>query len=132
MDKELAKEIIQRYAKALADTEQLVAGKPLSALPCDASLIKEAIKLYLKDMPEGTDTYHKLRSFYPRLAEFIPDDQAARSAKAEAAMMSMDPSSEGFQYLEEHATILKNIQDETYLLQQELYDFLENPTPENP
>ncbi|MHB9036150.1 MAG: hypothetical protein ACYC64_05750 [Armatimonadota bacterium] len=120
MDKETAKEIIQRYARVLAETEAFVAGIPESKLPCDKSMIKDAIKLYLKEVPEGSDTYHRLRQFYPKLAGFIPDDQAERSAKAEAAMMSMDVTSEGFRYLDEHAEILKNIQNDTYLLEQEL------------
>ncbi|MCE5314956.1 MAG: hypothetical protein ABFD49_10635 [Armatimonadota bacterium] len=124
MDKETAKEIIQRYAKALAETEAIVAGIPESRLPCDKEMIKEAIKLYLKEVPEGSDTYHQLRHFYPKLAGFIPDDQAERSAKAESAMMSMDVGSEGFQYLDEHAEILKRIQNDTYLLEQELYEYM--------
>lgn len=122
MDKDTAKEIIQRYAKVLAETEAMVAGIPESKLPCDKSMIKEAIKLYLTEVPEGSDTYHKLRQFYPKLAGFIPDDQAERSAKAEEAMMTMDVSSEGFKYLDEHAEILKRIQNDTYILEQELYD----------
>ncbi|MCE5200499.1 MAG: hypothetical protein ABFD54_14040 [Armatimonadota bacterium] len=126
MDKEVAKEIIQRYARVLSETEQLVAGVPESKLPCDKELIKEAIKLYLKDIPEGSDTYHKLRSVYPLLAGFIPDDQARRSAMAEEAMMSMDVTSEGFKYLDEHASILKQIQEDMYVLQQELYAYIES------
>ncbi|MCL5105202.1 MAG: hypothetical protein M1133_13970 [Armatimonadetes bacterium] len=130
MDKELAKQIIERYAAVLGETEQQVCGVPESRLPCDQSLIKEAIKLYIKEVPEGSDAYHKLRAWYPKLAAFIPDDQAARSARAEAAMMSMDPMDEGFKYLDEHAAILQKIQADMYELTQELLAYLEGKAVE--
>ncbi|MCE5323153.1 hypothetical protein LLG46_07535 [bacterium] len=124
MDKDTAKIIIERYAKALAETQGDIGGIPESKLPCDKSMVKEAIKLYLNEVPEGSDTYHKLRQFYPKLASFIPDELAERSAKAEEAMMSMDMASGDFAYLDEHAKILKQIQDDTYLLEQELYEYM--------
>jgi len=126
MDKDTARAIIERYAKALADTNHLVGGAPVSKLPCEPELIKEAIRLYFYEVPVGSDTYHKLRMFYVKLASFIPDDQAERSAKAESAMMSMDPTDEGFAYLDEHGEILRRIQNQTSVLQEELQAYLEN------
>lgn len=124
MEKDTAKVIIERYANVLAETDGIIGGIPESKLPCDKSMVREALKLYLQEAPEGSDTYHKLRQLYPRLASFIPDDQAERSAKAEEAMMSMNVTSEGFAHLDEHAEILKRIQDDTYLLEQELHEYM--------
>ena len=93
--KRLARQIVDRYLKVVAETSHIVAGVPESMLPCDQSLIKEAIKEIIRQAPEGSDEYHRLRAAYPKLATFIPDDQAKRSAEAEAAVASMDMASEG-------------------------------------
>ena len=125
MDQEFAGQIVERYLGVLAETWHMVAGVPESRLPCDASFIKEAIKMVLAQTPEGSDLYHQLRSAYPKLATFIPDRDAEVAAKAEEAMVAMDITSDGFKYLDEHAKILKKVQDDMYLLSQELYEYLD-------
>ena len=40
----------------------------------------------------------KLRSWYPKLASFIPTIRPRKPAKSRAAMMSMDLMDEGFKY----------------------------------
>ena len=124
MENDLARQIVDRYLKVVAGTGHIVAGVPESMLPCDQSLIKEAIKEIIRQVPEGSDEYHRLRAAYPKLATFIPDDQAKRSAEAEAAVASMDMASDGFKFLNEHAEILRKIQNQMSLLSEELYEFL--------
>ncbi len=128
MDREFALQIIERYSQVVDETAQMVSGVPESRLPCDPSFVKEAIKLILTETPEGSNEYHHLRSIYPKLASFIPDKEAEMSAKAEEAMMSMDVSSEGFKHLNEHGEILKRIQNNTYLLTQEIREHLDGMT----
>lgn len=125
MDQEFAKQIIDRYLSVVEETSHIVAGVPESKLPCDQSFIKEAIKRVLAETPQGTDEYHRLRGIYPKLAIFIPDDQAERSAKAEAALVSMDMASDCFKYLDEHAEILKRVQEGMYLLSEEINEYLD-------
>ena len=124
MDNDMAVMIWERYQSVLAKTSQMISGVPESRLPCDQSLIKEAIKQVMSKTPKDAEAYMDLQTAYANLAVFIPDKQAERVAKAEAALMSMDMNAEGFQYLNEHADVQKKIQDDMYLLTQELNEFI--------
>lgn len=127
LDQELVDMIIERYSNVLAEHKQQVNGIPESALPCDARLVKAAIKKRLIEVEEDGDAYKRLRSDYAKLGLFIPDDQARRCALAEQALMSMDPTAEGFKYVGEHTDVLKKIQGEVYVLTSELNDYLGKP-----
>lgn len=124
MDDDMATMIWERYQGVLAETSQMISGVPESRLPCDQSLVKEAIKHVMSKTPKDAEAYMDLQTAYTNLAVFIPDKQAERVAKAEAALMSMDMNAEGFQYLNEHADVQKKIQDDMYLLTQELNEFI--------
>jgi len=124
MDKELAEMIVQRYLAVLEETSGMVSGIPESRLPCDQSLIKEAIQYILTDTSKYSEEYMDLQNAYSKLGLFITDAQADMVAKAESAINTMDPMDEGFKYLGQHAAMQKKIQDDMYLLTVELNDFI--------
>ncbi len=127
LDQELVDMIIERYCAVLSENASIVNGIPESRLPCDARLVKSAIKKRLTQIPDTSDDYRRLRLAYSRLGLFIPDDQAHRCALAEQALMSMDPTAEGFKYVAEQTEVLKKIQGDVYQLTSELNDFLGKP-----
>ena len=130
MDPELAAMIIERYKAALLETADLVAGAPESKLPCDQSLIKEAIKFVLSNTPKYEEAYFDLQVAYSKLGLFIPDKDAEIVALAEQAVITMDPTSEGFRYLGKHGMIQQQIQTNMHLLTEELNLFISGQADE--
>jgi len=124
MDPELAAMIVERYLAALAKTSHLIAGAPESLLPCDQSLIKEAIILVLSQTPKHEEAYMALQEAYSRLGLFIPDKDAEIVALAEQAVVTMDPLNEGFRFLAKHGHIQQKIQTDMFLLTEELNQFI--------
>lgn len=124
MNDELANTIIERYQNALLETSHLISGIPESKLPCDQSLVKEAIKHFLSKTSKLDEKYMDLQLAYEKLAMFIPDMDAEKIAKAESAMMTMDPADEGFKYLADHGVIQQKIQDNMNTLTEELNDWI--------
>lgn len=124
MDPELAAMIVERYTAALEETATMIAGAPESKLPCDQSLIKEAIKFVLSNTPKYEDAYFDLQVAYSKLGLFIPDKDAEVVALAEQAVITMDPTNEGFRYLGKHGTIQQHIQTQMHLLTEELDHFI--------
>lgn len=130
MDPELATMIVERYKAALEETADLVAGAPESKLPCDQSLIKEAIKYVLSVTPKDDEAYFDLQVAYSKLGLFIPDKDAEIVRLAEEAVVTMDPTSEGFKYLGKHGKIQQHIQNEMSLLTEELNEFISKQVDE--
>lgn len=124
MDPELAAMIIERYKAAIEENAHMIAGAPESKLPCDQSLIKEAIKFVLLQTPKWDEAFMELQEAYSKLGLFIPDKDAEIVALAEQAVITMDPTNEGFRYLGKHGTIQQRIQNDMYLLTEELNEFI--------
>lgn len=124
MDPELAAMIIERYKAALEETSHMIAGAPESKLPCDHSLIKEAIKFVLTNTEKYDEAYFELQEAYSKLGLFIPDRDAEIVALAEQAVVTMDPLNEGFRYLGKHGVIQQRIQNDMSLLTEELNHFI--------
>lgn len=124
MDPELAAVIIERYKAALEEIADLVAGAPESKLPCDQSLIKEAIKLVLTTTAKYDEAYFDLQVAYSKLGLFISDRDAEIVRLADQAIVTMDPTSEGFRYLGQHGAIQQRIQNDMSLLTEELNEFI--------
>lgn len=124
MEPELAGMIVERYLEALDQTSHLIAGAPESKLPCDQSLIKEAIKLVLAQTSKFDERFMILQEAYSKLGLFIPDQDAEIVALAEEAVVTMDPLNEGFRYLAKHGTIQKKIQADMFILTEELNQYI--------
>lgn len=122
MDPELATMIVERYRAVLADTEDIIAGAPESKLPCDQSLIKDAIKLVLTRTPKYDEAYMELQEAYSKLGLFITENEAEIVRLGEQAVVTMDPAL--VHYLAKHGQIQQRIQNEMYLLTEELNQFI--------
>lgn len=116
--------IVERYMAALKETSHLIAGAPESRLPCDHTLIKEAIILVLSQTPKHEEAYMDLQEAYSKLGLFIPDKDAEIVALAEEAAVTMDPLNEGFRYLAKHGVIQQKIQADMFRLTEELNEFI--------
>jgi hypothetical protein len=124
MDREQATTIVESYRAVLEETAGMVSGAPESKLPCDRSLIKEALKLLVSETARDDESYPNLKEAFCKLALFIPDEQARIVALAEGAVMTMDPTNEGFPYLNQHADIQTQIQNRMSELENEISAFV--------
>ncbi len=122
MEPELATMIVDRYRAVLTETEDIIAGAPESKLPCDQSLIKEAIKYVLLQTEKWDEAYMDLQEAYSKLGLFITDQEAEIVKLGEQAVVTMDPAL--VQYLAKHGQIQQRIQNEMYLLTEELNQFI--------
>lgn len=116
--------IIERYLAALVETSHMIAGAPESKLPCDQSLIKEAIKFVLVETAKDEEAYMDLQEAYSKLGLFVSDQDAKIVELAEQAVLAMDPTNEGFRYLGQHGEIQQRIQTEMHILTEELNQFI--------
>jgi len=122
MEPELAAMIVERYRAALEETSHLIAGAPESKLPCDQSLIKEAIKFVLSETLESEEAYIELQAAYSKLGLFISDQDAEIVELGEQAVVTMDPTK--VRYLRQHGEIQQRIQKEMHVLTEELNQFI--------
>lgn len=122
MERELAEMIVERYKTALEETADMIAGAPESKLPCDHSLIKEAIRFVLTETPKYDEAYMDLQIAYSKLGLFIPDADAEIVRLGEQAVVTMDPAL--VQYLAKHGQIQQRIQNDMYTLTEELNEFI--------
>lgn len=114
--------IVERYKAALEETADMIAGAPESKLPCDHSLIKEAIKLVLAETPKDDEAYMDLQEAYAKLGLFISDEEAEIVELGEQAVVTMDPAK--VRYLVQHGEIQQRIQTEMHILTEELNLFI--------
>lgn len=128
MEPELAGMIVERYLTALEETSHLIAGAPESKLPCDQSLIKDAIKYMLVNTSKFDEQYMRLQEAYSKLGLFITDQDAEIVALAEEAVVTMDPLNEGIRYLAKHGVIQQKIQSDMFKLTEELNEFIAGQT----
>ena len=124
MEPELAAMIVERYMDALEETSHLIAGAPESKLPCERSLIQDAIKMTLSNTSKFDERYMTLQEAYSKLGLFIPDQDAEIVALAEEAVVTMDPLNEGIRYLAKHGVIQQKIQSDMFKLTEELNEFI--------
>lgn len=122
MEPELAAMIVERYRAVLDGTEDMIAGCPESKLPCDQSLIKEAIKYVLTHTEKWDEAYMELQEAYSKLGLFVTDQEAEIVRLGEQAVVTMDPSL--VQYLAKHGQIQQRIQNQMFLLTEELNQFI--------
>lgn len=122
MEPELAAMIVERYKAALEETADMIAGAPESKLPCDQSLIKEAIKFVLSETPKWDEAFMELQEAYSKLGLFISDQEAEVVRLGEQAVVTMDPTL--VQYLAKHGQIQQRIQNDMYMLTEELNQFI--------
>lgn len=114
--------IVERYRAVLAETEDIIAGAPESKLPCDQSLIKDAIKFVLLHTEKWDEVYMELQEAYSKLGLFVTDHEAEIVKLGEQAVVTMDPAL--VQYLAKHGQIQQRIQNDMYLLTEELNQFI--------
>lgn len=126
MEPELAAMIVERYRAVLADTEDIIAGAPESKLPCDQSLIKEAIRYTLAGIEKHDEAYIELQEAYSKLGLFVTDEEAEIVRLGEQAVVTMDPAL--VQYLAKHGKIQQRIQSQMFLLTEELNEFIATQT----
>ena len=122
MEPELATMIVERYQAVLEETGDIISGAPESKLPCDQSLIKEAIKFVLTHTEKYDESYMQLQEAYSKLGLFVTDQEAEIVRLGEQAVVTMDPALVG--YLKKHGQIQQRIQNEMYLLTEELNQFI--------
>ena len=121
LDREAAADIVERYRAVLEETATMVSGAPQSKLPCDPSLVKQAIETVLSTTSKEAEEYMILREAFIKLALFISDEEARMVELAEAAIATMDPNSEGFKYLGQLGAAQEHIQSAFAELTSELY-----------
>lgn len=126
MEPELAAMIVERYRAVLADTQDIIAGAPESKLPCDQSLIKEAIRYTLAGIEKHDEAYIELQEAYSKLGLFVTDEEAEIVRLGEQAVVTMDPAL--VQYLAKHGKIQQRIQSQMFLLTEELNEFIATQT----
>ncbi len=122
MDPELAAMIVERYKAVLEENADIIAGAPESKLPCDQSLIKDAIKFMLTRTSKYDEEYMELQEAYSKLGLFVTDQEAEIVKLGEQAVVTMDPAL--VQYLTKHGQIQQRIQNQMYLLTEELNQFI--------
>lgn len=121
MDRKTAARIVERYRTVLNETATMVSGAPESKLPCDPSLVKQAIETVLGSTSKEAEDYMILQEAFTKLALFVSDEEARMVELAEAAIATMDPNSEGFKYLGNLAAVQEHIQTAFAELTSELY-----------
>ncbi len=114
--------IVERYKAVLEENADIIAGAPESKLPCDQSLIKDAIKFMLTRTSKYDEEYMELQEAYSKLGLFVTDQEAEIVKLGEQAVVTMDPAL--VQYLTKHGQIQQRIQNQMYLLTEELNQFI--------
>ena len=121
LDRKTAAQIVECYRTVLNETATMVSGAPESKLPCDPSLVKQAIETVLSSTSKEAEEYMVLQEAFTKLALFLPDEEARMVALAEEAISTMDPNSEGFKYLGQLGAAQEHIQSAFAELTSELY-----------
>lgn len=87
-----ALDIVRAYATVLRRAPHTTTGAPSSLLPYPTETIKDAIAVVVHRMPPPDGMFlWALEEAYARLASFIPDDDAAASARGQEAILSGNP-----------------------------------------
>jgi hypothetical protein len=91
LDIRTAEKITSEFGKVLEQTSRMTYGAPESLLPQKKDLVKEAIRLSLQRLgPADEETRKSLAVEYVMVARFIPDQDAAITAKFQEALLAKD------------------------------------------
>ena len=118
-------DILNNYGIAMERASSWAFGAPASLLSHSREEIKWAVKNSLTFLTHGDEKKRLLlRSSFINLALFIPDEDAAVSAKAQAALKSGDVGNLDLDQMKQALEILKRITSDQQKLIQEIDAFL--------
>jgi hypothetical protein len=118
-------DILNDYGIAMEQAASWAFGAPASLLANTREEIKWAVKNSLTFLTQGDEKKRLLlRSSFINLALFIPDEDAAVSAKAQAALKSGDVTNLDLDQMKQALEILKRITSDQQALIQEIDAFL--------
>jgi len=118
-------DILNDYGIAMERASSWAFGAPASLLSHSREEIKWAVKNSLTFLTQGDEKKRLLlRSSFINLALFIPDEDAAVSAKAQAALKSGDVANLDLDQMKQALEILKRITNDQQTLIQEIDAFL--------
>jgi len=118
-------EILNNYGIAMERASSWAFGAPASLLSHSRDEIKWAVKNSLTFLTQDDEKKRLLlRSSFINLALFIPDEDAAVSAKAQAALKSGDVGNLDLDQMKQALEILKRITSDQQKLIQEIDAFL--------
>jgi hypothetical protein len=118
-------DILNGYGIAMEQASSWAFGAPASLLSNTREEIKWAVKNSLTFLTQDDEKKRLLlRSSFINLALFIPDEDAAVSAKAQAALRSGDIKNLDLEQMKQALEILKRITSDQQALIQEIDAFL--------
>jgi hypothetical protein len=129
-----AERIVNQYGEVLERTSSIAYGAPVTLLPFNEDVIKQAIRVvlaFLKTNPQpvgGDITKHieHLKIGYACLADFIPVEDATIAAAANEALMSGDSNHPSWGLIDRGIEIASENLARSKELSDELADFLMN------
>ncbi len=117
--------ILNDYGIAMAQASSWAFGAPASLLTHSREEIKWAVKNSLTFLTQEDEKKRRLlRSSFINLALFIPDEEAAVSAKTQAALKAGDIKNLNMEEMKRALEILKRITSDQQALIQEIDSFL--------
>jgi hypothetical protein len=118
-------DILNNYGIAMERASSWAFGAPVSLLSHTRDEIKWAVKSSLTFLTQNDEKKRLLlRSSFINLALFIPDEDAAVSAKVQAALKSGDVRNLDLDQMKQALEILKRITGDQQTLMQEIDAFL--------
>ena len=118
-------DILNGYGVSMEQASSWAFGAPVSLLSNTKEEIKWAVKNSLTFLTQNDEKKRLLlRSSFINLALFIPDEDAAVSAKAQAALKSGDVKNLDLDQMKQALEILKRITSDQKALIQEIDAFL--------